>query len=169
MVNLWPQSFKCVRTDLHVWLNPNQSYRKSAVQWYFPLQVSILQVIIGQLVAVKICSNRRKTTFDKVQVHDNDAYKCYYDRDFMRPFYLTHSVTSKNLPNVYKSCPKNQMKDFDTFTKNCLKMWAIWENNFCHGLWEVAQSAINHPIWSHCLHKTGLEQVGITIGHNLEI
>ena len=110
MVNLWPQSFKCVRTDLHVWLNPNQSYRKSAVQWYFPLQVSILQVIIGQLVAVKICSNRRKTTFDKVQVHDNDAYKCYYDRDFMRPFYLTQCVTSKNLPNVYKSCPKIKWK-----------------------------------------------------------
>ena len=31
------------------------------------------------------------------------------------------SVTSNKLPNVYKSCPKNdstrKMKDFDTFTK----------------------------------------------------
>ena len=40
------------------------------------------------------------------------------------------SVTRKKSPNVYKSCPKmiltRKMKDFDTFTKICLRMWEIW-------------------------------------------
>ena len=30
-------------------------------------------------------------------------------------------------------------------------MWQFGQNNFCHSLWKFAQSAINRPIWSHCL------------------
>ena len=35
--------------------------------------------------------------------------------------------------------------------KNCLKHGWFGQNNFCHWLWKVAQSAINRPIWLHCM------------------
>ena len=40
-------------------------------------------------------------------------------------------VTSKKLPNVYKSCPKMALLKNDRFRhlyKNCLRMWEIWAN-----------------------------------------
>ena len=33
--------------------------------------------------------------------------------------------------------------------KNCQKMGQFGQNNCCHSLWKVAQTAINRPIWSH--------------------
>ena len=66
---------------------------------------------------------------------------------------ITISVTCKKLPNVYKKWPKTdftrKMKEFDTFSKIALKMWQFGQNNCCHRLRKVAQSAINRPIWSH--------------------
>ena len=41
------------------------------------------------------------------------------------------------------------MKDFDTFTKIVWICGRFGQNNCCHRLWKVAQSAINRPIWSH--------------------
>ena len=67
------------------------------------------------------------------------------------------SVTSKKSPNVYKKWPNNdftrKMKDFDTLTKNCLKICPIWTKYLLPQALKrskVAQSAINRPIWSHC-------------------
>ena len=37
--------------------------------------------------------------------------------------------------------------------KNYLKMWASFENYYFRRLWKVAQIAINHPIWSHCMEQ----------------
>ena len=34
--------------------------------------------------------------------------------------------------------------------KNCPKCGRFGQNNCCHRLWKVAQSAISRPIWSHC-------------------
>ena len=63
------------------------------------------------------------------------------------------SVTSKQSPNVYKNLPKNdftrKIKDFDNFTKIAQKCWQFGQNNCCHMLWKVAQSAINRQILSH--------------------
>ena len=33
--------------------------------------------------------------------------------------------------------------------KNCLKHGRFGQNNYCHWLWKVDQTAINRPIWSH--------------------
>ena len=67
------------------------------------------------------------------------------------------SVTSKKSPIVYKKWPKTdftrKMKDFDNF-KKLPKMWLFGQNNCCHSLRKVGQSAINRPIWSHCLSLT---------------
>ena len=52
-----------------------------------------------------------------------------------------------------KSGPKMislENEHFDTF-KNCLKCGRIGQSNCCQGLWKVAISAINRPIWSHWL------------------
>ena len=45
---------------------------------------------------------------------------------------------------------------------NWLNMWQFGENNCCHRLKKVAQSAINRPIWSHCLNVTHNVEVIIT-------
>ena len=46
--------------------------------------------------------------------------------------FVAASVTGNKSPNVYKKFPKNDftriMIDFDTFTKNCPRMWEIWSN-----------------------------------------
>ena len=54
-------------------------------------------------------------------------------------------VTSKKYPNIYKSCPKmisTQMKDFNNFKKLTKTVTWFGQNNCCHRLWKVAQSAI---------------------------
>ena len=65
------------------------------------------------------------------------------------------SVTSKKSPNVYKSCSKIILLvkwKIWTILQNLPKMcWHFGQINCCHGLWKVAQSVINHPIWSHWL------------------
>ena len=58
-------------------------------------------------------------------------------------------VTSKMLPNVYKSCPKMISQDFDTITKIAKECWRFGQVKCCQRLWKVAQSPINHQIWSH--------------------
>ena len=64
------------------------------------------------------------------------------------------SVTSKKSPNIYKKVAQKdftrKMEIFDTFAKIALKCGQFGQNNCCHRLWNVAQSAINRPIWSHC-------------------
>ena len=37
---------------------------------------------------------------------------------------------------------------FRHLDKNCLKCEQFRQNNCCHSLWKVAQSAINRPIWT---------------------
>ena len=73
------------------------------------------------------------------------------NRDLHMVRSLLASVTSKKLPNIFKSYPKMislKMKDFDTF-ENCLKCGQFGQNIWWHRLWKVAQSAIHHPIWPH--------------------
>ena len=57
-------------------------------------------------------------------------------------------------PMSIKRCPKmiftREMKDFDTFTKIALKCWRFGKIIVANRLWEIAQSAINTPIWSYC-------------------
>ena len=43
------------------------------------------------------------------------------------------------------------MKDCDIFKKIALEFGWFGQNNCCHRLWKIAQSAINRPIWSHWL------------------
>ena len=68
--------------------------------------------------------------------------------------YYSVSVTSKKLQNVYKSCPKmiplekcKILTPFHTLPKNVGDLCKL---NCCQTFWKVAQSPINHPIWSHC-------------------
>ena len=69
-------------------------------------------------------------------------------------------MTSKKLPNVYKKWSNTdftrKMKYFDTPLTYCLKMWQFGQNNCCHRLRKVAQSAMNRPIWSHWTSATSL-------------
>ena len=64
------------------------------------------------------------------------------------------SVTRKQSPNVYKSCPKNaftrKIIDFDTFTKIAEDCERFGQIGCCQRLEKVAQSPINRQIWSHC-------------------
>ena len=64
-----------------------------------------------------------------------------------------NSVTSKKSSNVYKSCPKRILVVKLKISTNLQKLpkmcWQFGENNCFHGLWKVAQSVINRPIWSH--------------------
>ena len=54
------------------------------------------------------------------------------------------SVTSKRLPNVYKSCPK-------MISLEKLRILTSLQKLPKNGrLWKVALSPINRPIWSHC-------------------
>ena len=72
--------------------------------------------------------------------------KIYQKRD-------AFSVTSKKSPNAYKSCPKGillvKLKILIKFTKIALMCWHFGQNICCNGLWKVAQSPINCPIWLH--------------------
>ena len=67
---------------------------------------------------------------------------------------LAISVTSKKSPNVHKSYPKRislvKWKILTPLQKLPKMCWWFGQNNCCHGLWKVAQSIINRPIWSHC-------------------
>ena len=62
---------------------------------------------------------------------------------------VANSVTSKKVPNVYKSCPKMILLEkwrFWHIYKTCIK---FGQNNLYQRLWKVSQSEINRPIWSH--------------------
>ena len=67
---------------------------------------------------------------------------------------LTTSVTSKKSPNIYKSCPKlislEKWKILTPFQKLPKNVGRFGQINCCQSLWNVAQSPINRPIWSHC-------------------
>ena len=66
---------------------------------------------------------------------------------------LKISATRKKSPNVSKSCPKMIslekwwiLTSLQKLPKNVGDL-----GNYCYyRLWKIAQSAINHPIWSHC-------------------
>ena len=68
-------------------------------------------------------------------------------------FCIETSVTSKKLANVNKCCPKmkslEKCKIWHLYKKFPKKCGQFGQNNCCHRLWKVAQSAINIPIWSH--------------------
>ena len=85
-------------------LNQNQCKRMSAVQWYYPLHIK-MHVFPDFMI---------------LHSHAIIVISYYVPSTYVGSFYL--SVTSKKLPNIYKSCPKNhftiKIKDFDTFTKN---------------------------------------------------
>ena len=67
--------------------------------------------------------------------------------------YRACSVTGKKSPNVYKSCPKMiLLEKWKILTP--LQCGQFGQNNCCHWLWKVAQSAINRPIWSHSVRAT---------------
>ena len=63
-------------------------------------------------------------------------YKLIGVQTFLSKKYVTYSVTSKKLPNVYKSCQMSikvaqkwfhsKIKDFWHLYKNCLRMLANW-------------------------------------------
>ena len=78
-------------------------------------------------------------------------------------------MTSKKSPNVYKKWPNTdftrKMKYFDTPLTYCLKMWQFGQNNCCHRLRKVAQSAMNRPIWSHWTSATSLSIIINTFLH----
>ena len=73
-----------------------------------------------------------------------------------RVWIVVYSVTSKKLPNVFKSYPKmislEKFKIFATFTKLPNNVEDFGQNNCCHWHQKGAQSAINRPIWSHWLY-----------------
>ena len=57
---------------------------------------------------------------------------------------LPNSVTGKKSPNLYKSCPKNDLtrkiKDFDPFTKIALECGRFGQIICCQRLLKVAKS-----------------------------
>ena len=59
------------------------------------------------------------------------------------------SVTSKKLPNVYKSCLKRiylvKWKIVTPLQKLPKMCWWFGQNNYCPGLWKVAQSIKKSP------------------------
>ena len=74
------------------------------------------------------------------------------------------SVTSKKLPNVYKSCLKRiylvKWKIVTPLQKLPKMCWWFGQNNYCPGLWKVAQSIKNRPILSHCVCKIKAQNGG---------
>ena len=63
------------------------------------------------------------------------------------------SVIRKKSPNIFISCPKRiSLVKLNILTplQNLPKMhWWFGQNNCCPGLWKVAQSIKNRPIWPH--------------------
>ena len=63
------------------------------------------------------------------------------------------SVTSKKLQNVYKSCPKMisliKLKILTPLQKLPKNVGDLGNSILAKGFEKVAQSPINHPIWSH--------------------
>ena len=57
------------------------------------------------------------------------------------------------------------MIDFDTFTKIAKECGRFGENNCCQRLYKLAQSQINHPIWSHRLRGDEFENLNIEFRH----
>ena len=59
------------------------------------------------------------------------------------------SVTSKKSPNVYESCPKRisllKWKILTPLQKLPTMCWWFGQNNYCPGLWKVAQSIKKSP------------------------
>ena len=67
----------------------------------------------------------------------------------------TVSVTRKSWQMSIKVAQKwlsYKNERFRHLHKNFLQMWLFGQNNCCHRLWKVSQSALIRPIWSHCLH-----------------
>ena len=66
-----------------------------------------------------------------------------------------YSAAGKKSPNVYKSCPKRillvKWKILTLLQKLPKMCWWFGQNTCCPGLWKVARSIKNRPIWSHCL------------------
>ena len=66
---------------------------------------------------------------------------------------ITSIVTSKNSPNVYKSCPKiislEKIKILAPLQKLLKNKGYLGKLIVAKGFEIVAQSAINRPIWSH--------------------
>ena len=61
------------------------------------------------------------------------------------------SVTSKKLPNVYKSFPKMiSLKKLKILTPLQKLPKNVKETNCRLRLWKVTKIPINRPIWSHC-------------------
>ena len=85
--------------------------------------------------------------------HSATQMKMLWDACSKRVRRLSGSVTSKKLPNVYKSCPKmislEKSLIFTPLKNNSYECRRFGQINFCQRLWNVAQSPINHPIWSH--------------------
>ena len=54
----------------------------------------------------------------------------------------------------------SKMKDLQKLPKMC---WHFGQNNCCSGLWKVAQSVINHPIWSYWLEDTSVVGLLFTV------
>ena len=77
--------------------------------------------------------------------HQNESVRCTDDVS------METNVTSKKLPNVYKSCPKiislekNKDNTFKKFPKNVGDL----SNLFVAKDWKVAKSSVNRLIWSH--------------------
>ena len=65
------------------------------------------------------------------------------------------SVTSKKSPNFCKSCQKRiplvKWKILTPLQKLPKMCWWNRQNNYCLGLWKVAQGIKSRPIWSHWL------------------
>ena len=67
-----------------------------------------------------------------------------------------HEKVAKCLYKLPNDDFTRKVKDFDIFTKIAYNCGQFGQNNCCHMLWKVAQSAKNLPIWSHCWRVSGL-------------
>ena len=108
------------------------------------------QITNNCLWIISHTNNLHPKVFSRYRIGESnnlsDASSCLW-RWQLFTFHLTNSsVTSKNSPNVYKSCPKRislvKWKILTPLQKLSKMCWRLCQNNCCPGLWKVAQSII---------------------------
>ena len=90
----------------------------------------------------------------QIQLLDPHLFRGILCRHFLNKVSFVSRILFLHHPrkNFYKKLPKIillQTLIICKPIKNFLKMWLFGQNNYCHRLRKVPQSAINRPIWSH--------------------
>ena len=118
------------------------------------LELESLQLVFVFSIFSRLVSSQHPSSSSSTQKQKNVFSMKLNLNSLTLKMFFPSSVTSKKLPNVFKTCPKmislGQWKIL-TLLQKLPEMWVVGvKNNCCYWLWKVSQSAINRLIWSHC-------------------